>query len=285
VSSSYHNISVNREYLLASSYAIDLQNRSFKYGDGFFETIHANGLKAQFLADHFQRIQKAAQILYIDLPAYFSLAFFEQQISGLLSRNKLFQAARVKATFVRAGGGIYKPETNQTELLIEASYLGKGPYALNEQGVVLGVFDAMAKPIMPYLQIKSSNAQFYVLASLFASQHGFDDALLLSADGYLVEATSSNVFVVQGKQLFTPSLELGCVQGVMRKQILKLASELGYQVNANAFLKPADLLAMDEVFLTNAIQGISYVSGFENRRYFKKGSQKLMQSLNQLAFT
>lgn len=284
MTSEYAICSFNKHYLSESELPIGLQNRGFKYGDGFFETMHANGLKTQFLADHYQRIIKAAAILEMELPDFFSLEFFDRQISGLLSRNKLFQAARVKAVFVRAGAGLYKPEQNTAAVFIEAKFLGKGPYELPQQGFVLGIYDTIPKPKLPYLQVKSLNAQIYVLAALFAQKHSFNDVLLVSDNKYLIEATSSNLFAIRGNELFTPSLKLGPVEGIMRKQILEIASELSFQVNDDAFLLAEDLHQMDEIFLTNAVSGIRSVIGFQNRRYFKKKGQLLLDKLNQLAF-
>ncbi|MGE4287406.1 MAG: aminotransferase class IV [Salinivirgaceae bacterium] len=281
----YKICAFNKHYLAESELPIGLQNRAFRYGDGFFETMHANGLKTQFIADHYQRIVKAAATLEMHLPDYFSLDFFDKQISGLLSRNKLFQAARVKAVFVRGGAGLYLPDKNATDIFIEAKYLGKGPYEMLHQGLVLGVYNTFSKPNVPYLQIKSLNAQFYILASLYAQRHSFDDVLLVSADNFLIEATSSNMFAIRGNELFTPSLKLGPVEGVMRKQILKIASGLGFLVNDDALLMAEDLHQMDEIFLTNAVSGIRSVIGFQNRRYFKKKSQMLLERLNNQAFS
>jgi len=70
------------------------------------------------------------------------------------------------------------------------------------------------------------------------------------------------------------------VQGIMRKHIISIANELGYQVDDEALLLPQDLLLMDEVFLTNAIAGIKWVAGYKNRRYFKKNTIKLIEVLN-----
>jgi branched-chain amino acid aminotransferase len=285
MASEYTICAYNKHYLTESELPIGLQNRAFRYGDGFFETMHANGLKTQFIADHYQRIVKAAALLEMQLPDYFTLDFFDKQISGLLSRNKLFQAARVKAVFVRGGAGLYLPDNNSTDIFIEVKYLGKGPYELPQQGLVLGIYNAFSKPKVPYLQVKSLNAQIYILASLYAQRHSFDDVLLVSDDKFLIEATSSNLFAIKGNELFTPSLKLGPVEGIMRKQILKIASAAGFQVNDAAYLLAEDLHQMDEIFLTNAVSGIRSVIGFQNRRYFKKKSQLLLEKLNHQAFS
>ncbi len=283
--SRFNYISVDKDYFHVNDFRIELSNRAFMYGDGFFETMHANGLKVQFLHDHFLRIQKASQIVKLELPEYFTFNFLEQQISGLLSRNKLFQGARIRLIIYRKSSGYYIPDENGSQILIEASYLSKGTYALNAEGINLGIYSAIPKPLKGYWGIKSLNAQLYTLAGIYARENDFDDVCLVSDKGYIVEATSSNIFMVRDNQLLTPPLETGCVEGIMRKQIIDVSQTMGYKIDCEAYICPNDLFTMDEVFLTNAVSGVKYVGGYENRRYFKRVAGKLLNELNNIAFT
>jgi branched-chain amino acid aminotransferase len=280
--SRYNLISFNKEYISTKEFSLNLSNRAFRYGDGFFETMHANGLDVQFINDHFSRIEKAAKILKIELPEYFTLNFLKIQVAGLLRRNKLFQGVRIKLTIYRNGEGFYIPKSNKAEVVIEAHYLSKGAYELNEKGITVGIYNEIPKPICLVSSFKSINAQLYVLAGIYSQQNGFDDALLINDKGFLVEATSSNIFALKDKTLYTPSLDSGCVEGVMRKQVIRLASGMGFNVNDKADILPGDLIEMDELFLTNAIVGLKYVSGYKTRRYFKKASTKIISELNKL---
>ncbi|MBI9065889.1 MAG: aminotransferase class IV [Salinivirgaceae bacterium] len=284
MSSNYNLISFNKEYIPSDAFRIKTTNRAFRYGDGFFESMHANGLEVQFINDHFERILYAANCLDLELPEYFSLEFLKKQISGLLSRLKLFQGARVRLSIYRSGEGFYIPETNRADVLIEAAYLSKGFYELNISGITIDVYKDVPKQRTAYGAIKSINAMFYVLAGNYAKKNNLNDVLLVDAQEIIVEATSSNFFAIKGNELYTPSLELGCVHGIMRKQILNRATNMNYIIHENAILKESDLLLMDELFLTNAVVGIKYVSGFRNKRYFKRSAQKMVHALNQLAF-
>lgn len=280
----YHYISVNKDYVHADSFNLSTYNRAFRYGDGFFETMHANGMEVQFFNDHYNRIETALSALSLELPDYFSPDFLKKQIAGLLSRCKLFQAVRVKLTVFRSGKGLYFPENNTADFIIEALYLGKGPYELNKEGITIGVFKEYPKPNVKYLQFKSLNAQLYILAAVYAKKNALDDVLLINDQGFVVEATSSNFFAVREKVVYTPSLNTGCVNGIMRKQIIKVCNELAYEVKEIEKLTEADLLTMDELFLTNAVTGVKHVSGFEKRRYYNKNARKIVAALNNLAF-
>lgn len=280
----YQLISYNKEYIPTNNFKLDLNNRAFRYGDGFFETMHANGLKVQFIDEHYKRIIKATNILKIDLPEFFTLTFFTEQVSGLLRRSKLFQAVRVKLTIYRTGEGYYIPNSNSSDIIIEAHYLGKGSYIINTDGISIGIYGDMTKPKSIYSSIKSINSQFYIMAGIFAKENRFDDVLLLDNNGYIIEATSSNVFVVKDKTIITPPLSSGCVEGIMRNQIINIATNLNYNILFDN-ITPDDLLNVDEVFLTNAIVGVKYISGYKEKRFFKRTASKLIQELNNREFS
>jgi len=275
----YQLISINKDYIDIDSFKIELTNRAFRYGDGFFETMHANGLDVQFLKSHYKRIKNSAEILKLELPKYFNIDFLQKQIEGLLVRNKLFQGVRVRLYIYRNSDGLYIPDSKKCDILIEASYLSDGYYRLNKKGLNIGVYDDMPKPITLYSSIKSINAQFYILAGVYAKENNYDDVLLLNNDNYIVEATSSNVFIVKDNTIITPSLVSGCVNGIMRNQIIDMANTLGYNVIFNN-ISLDSLNNADEVFLTNAVSGVRYVSGYKDKRFMKKTSSKLIDRLN-----
>lgn len=279
----YNIVSYNKDYFPANSFKPELTNRAFKYGDGFFETMHANGMRIQFIGDHMERVYKACDVLKMVLPDFFSKDFLEKQVAGLLSRMKLFQGVRVRVTFIRAGQGLYTPQQNTCNILIEASYLSKGGYELNHQGLTIGLYKDHPYVKTPLSGFKSLNALPYILAANYAKAHGFDDVLLVDAGQNIVEATSSNFFAVKGTNLFTPSLQYGGVSGIMRKQILKIAPNIGLKVFETQ-IKPSEITNMDELFLTNVIAGIKFISGFSRKRYFKRTAKKLVVALNDRAF-
>jgi branched-chain amino acid aminotransferase len=121
-------------------------------------------------------------------------------------------------------------------------------------------------PIDALSGVKTLNAPRYVAAAIEARQSGWDDALLLNADGHVCEATSSNVFWWKGDQLCTPPLSDGPVTGTFRNLLLQLASVKGIP-QAQKSLSPGMLFGADEVFLTNAVQGIRPVRFFEEKEY------------------
>lgn len=103
--------------------------------------------------------------------------------------------------------------------------------------------------------MKSCNYQLHILALRDARGRGFDDALLVSSDGALIESTSANVFVVSGAELRTPSLDSGPLEGITRAEVLSIARELRVPVTC-ARLDASDVWTADEVFLTSSVREI-----------------------------
>jgi len=121
----------------------------------------------------------------------------------------------------------------------------------------------------------------FVMAGLFKAQNKLDEVILLNQNGFLCEASSSNLFVLYQNQLYTPALSEGCIEGVMRQVVMKLAGQNNIPVT-EAQINPEILYEADEVFLTNAGRGIQSVMGFGVRRYFNEVSKLLTDQLNKL---
>ncbi|NHB69570.1 aminotransferase class IV [Perlabentimonas gracilis] len=259
-------------------------NRSFLYGDGFFETIHAFGTEAKYLQHHLARIIKSAELLSMELPPFFKDDFLGKEITRLLNKNRIFDSARVRLTIFREQGGLYTPTRSTVGMLMFAETLQSNYYPLNSKGLVVDLYTDIRKPINILSPLKSCNAQLYVMAGLHKQRLGVDDCLLINDQNRVVEAISSNLFLVKGDKIITPSLGEGCVAGVMRQVVIDLAIRNGYKLNTNAAIEPEMLLNADELFLTNAVSGIKWIVGLRQKRYFGLVSRKLSDLLNEETF-
>ncbi|MNL41253.1 Branched-chain-amino-acid aminotransferase [compost metagenome] len=104
----------------------------------------------------------------------------------------------------------------------------------------------------------------------------------MNDEGYLVEGISSNLFLVKNGEFYTPALTEGCVAGVMRKVILEMGLHTGLKMH-EVKIKPEALRNADEIFLTNATQGIRWVVGFQEKRFFNSYSKMLTEMLNRFS--
>jgi Branched-chain amino acid aminotransferase/4-amino-4-deoxychorismate lyase len=275
---------VNGDFFDPDKPILKLQNRSFCYGDGLFETIHAYGTEPRHFTLHYKRLTKSMDLLGMIKPIYFEEEQLYELIVKLLNKMRIFSSARVRLSVFRKEGGYYTPETDNISFAIEATPLEVDKYQLNEKGLFIDLYTEYKKSINALANIKSANAIIYVLASRFKKNSNLGDCLLLNSNNNIIEATSSNIFLVKGKSLYTPSLEQGCVDGVMRKVIIDLAPSLGLEIKTNIAIDPTLLLHADEIFLTNAISGIRWVMGFNERRFFNNTAKKLTIALNATTF-
>lgn len=270
---------VNGKFYEVGALVLQSDNRGFNYGDGFFESIRVSNGKAPFIQLHWERLQRACKILGFEIANGFSLGTFNSYVVALARKNQE-PNCRVKFLGFRSGSGRYLPTNSELGWCMTTMELENSHYQLNKKG--LQVCESKSTTINPPPQstFKSTNALPYVLASIEAKKKGFDDCFLNDAEGFLAEATSSNLFIVRNNMLQTPDLSNGGVAGVMRNVVLAVASEFGFKAK-ESLLKFEDVLAADECFLTNATRGIQWVGAIDKKRFFKKAAEKLTDGINQ----
>ncbi|MCX7729007.1 MAG: aminotransferase class IV [Bacteroidia bacterium] len=261
----------NGEVITASQLvSIAFSNRAFKFGDSLFETIRYSNRNILFLSEHVLRLKLSMPFLKMKIPSFFSFEYFLNKISDLLYANDLQdKSARIRLTVFRKGSGQYYPESNEVDYLMEAEELPNKLYLMPSQGLAIDVFQDVVKPINRLANLKTGNALIYILAAINKDTLKLDDCLILNEKHNICEATSSNIFAVKNNMLLTPPLSEGCVSGIMRKQIQKLAENRKMLVIEKPF-NPHVLLDSDEVFITNTIQGIQWIRQFQSRIYEKK---------------
>jgi len=256
-------------------------NRAFKFGDGLFESMRMCQNRLQFAELHADRLQAGMQALKLEGYALFDTYFLKQKTAELTKKNKIQGNARFRITVYREGEGRYAPESNKAGYVLEALPLTSASYELNTKGLIVDVYDELTKPVNRLSNFKTLNALHYVMAGLFQKQYRLDEAVLLNQHGFLCETTSSNIFVVYDGQIYTPALSEGCVGGVMRSMIIRLA-KLHELPLVEAQINPEILNQAEEVFITNAVSGIRWVMGYGRKRYFNEVARDLNLKLNML---
>ena len=278
-----HQLCYNGTFYPETAALFTADNRAFRYGDSLFETIHCNGTQIQLFGEHMERLQLGMSHLRMEIPDNFSHTI-ETNIKSLITKNKSFLGTRIRLSVFRNSGGLYTPQTNRISFLIESSKLDSPNYYLNKKGLKIGLFDSYKKASNSLSGFKTGNSLPFILAGLHKTEMKWDDCLLLNERQNLVESVSSNLFIVKDGILYTPSLESGAMNGIMREQIIQIALKLGITVYDDCIMKPEQLIDADEIFLTNAIVGIRWVVAYEERRYFNRSAKVLIEELNKKAF-
>ena len=265
---------LNEENLIFSQF-----KRAVNFGDGFFETIRVVNGNEMYFEDHFKRIESGLNFLKIDYPTSFNFNLLKNEIHSLLKINNINGGGKIKIYFFRSGLGTYKPVTNKISYLIETNKLNANLYELNKKGYLVGIFDEYKKQINSLSSFKTSNSLLYVLASLFAEQNNLNDTLILNENNFIIESSNSNIFLLHNQKIITPPLISGCTIGIMRNVIFNLLKELNFEI-IERNITESDIEISDEIFLTNVVNGISWIGGFKQVRYYNNISKKLIDELN-----
>lgn len=271
----------NGEFKDAETPLFTGHNRLFRYGDGLFESMRMINGKLSFSKKHMQRLLTGVQLLQLRLPDNFVSNSLDAWAKKLWDENGCPTSARLRLSVFRNDGGYYAPVSNDASWHMELWPMEIDQYVMNEKGISVELYQDIRKPINKLATLKTSNAELYVLAALHAVSMNVDDAILINQNGNVIEATGSSLFAVKNGVLYTAPLSEGCVAGIMRSVIMEIA-----QTNRIAVyevpLPLSILLNSDEVFLSNAVNGLTWVGAYRQKRYFSKSTRKLNELLNKL---
>lgn len=256
---------------------IEADNRGFRYGDGLFETLKVEKEEIRFAADHFERLFRGLHLLAFEVPEYFTSSYLADQILELCKKNSHQKAARVRLMVFRGAGGLYDPVNHLPHYIIQTAAL---PFAsgLPADGLSLGIYTESRKIIDKFSHLKTNNYLPYLMAAIRAKQQGWNDCLVTNQNGSICDSTIANVFIIKGHTIITPSLNEGCIAGIMRKNLLLKLPSLGYEVR-EGLLSLEMVESADEVFLSNAVQGIRWVKHFNGITYNHKEITRIQDAL------
>lgn len=248
----------NEKILNIQDLSISILNRAFLYGDGIFETLVIQNGAIYYLHDHLERIMRGLQAFSILKPHFLDFTFLYKKISELASKNMIGRVCRVRINLWRKEGGLYTPTLNDCELLITMAPAYDQPLVKKNAFI----FDGIKKSFSSISPFKTLNAAPYVLASLEKQKLQSDDMILLDTNNHISECTASNLFFVKGKKVFTPSLGCACIEGIIRKRILKVAMIQSIPVETGEY--PVNDIYEAEFVFTCNVSGIIPLHRIEN---------------------
>ncbi|MFM7668577.1 MAG: aminotransferase class IV [Bacteroidota bacterium] len=259
---------------------INFGNRGHLYGDGVFESIRVVNGKAINVENHLIRLVEGAKALKMQVSDSITKEFLEQKIAELIHKSQLKEGAKCRVSLDRSPGGAYLPATNDSQLYIDIQPLAKNFYELNSFGIEMDIYLDLKLEKSILSKFKTKNGLKYVMAALTAQEKGLGDVFMTNDKGQVIETSNSNIFVVHNGVLYTPGIEDGCIAGTMRMQIINLALANNIKVYECPIM-PQNLLSADEIFLTNAIQGVRWVGGFRTKKYENTMSRRFVVLLNE----
>lgn len=264
------HIWVDGRLALASGLHLSAFDRGFQLGDGVFETLRARRGHPTELPEHTARLRRSADGLGIDLPADLADRL-AAAIRELLAAEDLAGAdgdASIRVTVSRGAitqRGLLPPEPHAPATIVVQAWAVVPPHPeLLARGLHV-IASAVRRDVeSPLASLKTTSRAEYVYARLEAQRAGADDALFLTTDGYLSEATTANLFVVRRDELATPSLACAVLPGTTRGWLLRWAVAAGL-IPHEALLTTRDLVEADEAFVSSSVAGILPLTRFEGQ--------------------
>ncbi|PAB58044.1 aminotransferase class IV [Anaeromicrobium sediminis] len=225
---------------------------AYQYGYGLFETIKVESSKLLFLDDHIERLASSAT--QINMPV--------EPLKNLKNRAYLY----IKENNIKNGilKIMYIKDTNYK---VEFLYR-ENPYSqhLYEKGFKINFSDSKRNPYSNMVYLKTNNYLENILEKNNSKSLGFHEPLFLNVHNHISEGATSNIFFVKNNIVYTPSINCGLLNGIIRKNLIKFCKQNNIQLIEGEFSKEF-LLDCDEVFVTNSILEIMPVSMIENNSF------------------
>jgi branched-chain amino acid aminotransferase len=224
------------------------------YGSGVFEGIRAyeteKGSAVFRLTDHLKRFDNSARLLGMDLGH--SVDELRQACHDVIAANGLPECYLRPIAFYGYGELGVSAVGNPVDVVIMSwpwgAYLG-------EEGLKSGIrakissWQRIGPNVIPHAAKATGVYLNSMLAVMEANRAGYDEAILLTAEGYVADGSGENVFIVKNGELFTPDLSTSILPGITRDTVIQIAQDLGYTVHEKSLIR-SDLYLADEAFMT-----------------------------------
>lgn len=249
------------------------------------QSLFASGNRIPFLKPWLELLGQRFGSVGWHLPDEFRLPDFGIQLEKLLNRNRLFKGSWIHLLII--------PVFPSTELdcspafrcigLTEESEFDYFP--LNQKGLSIGISEKYHNTADPFISSMVRSPLRNLLIRQEAATSGWDEIILTDQNGYLSETLGSNIFIKSKDQILTPSPDNHCFPRIITGIVKGLISRTGCDLVVSDRLKKQDLVKADEVFLTDDLNGIRWILGYEKKRFYRKISNILHEEFTEMIRT
>ncbi|ADG13699.1 branched-chain-amino-acid transaminase [Methanocaldococcus infernus] len=254
-------IYLNGKFVPKEEAKVSVFDHGLLYGDGVFEGIRAYDGNVFMLKEHIDRLYDSAKSICLDIPLT-----KEEMIDVVLETLRVnnLKDAYIRLVVTRGEGdlGLDPRKCKEPSIICIAIPM---PPLLGEEGI-RAITVSVRRPPIDVLNpaVKSLNYLNSVLAKILANYANVDEALLLDKEGYVVEGTGDNIFVVKNGVLKTSPPYLSILKGITRDVVIKLAKEEGIEVREEP-ITLHDLYTADELFITGTAAEIVPIFEIDGR--------------------
>jgi branched-chain amino acid aminotransferase len=232
---------------------IHVGSHGLHYGSGVFEGIRAyetpKGTSVFRLSDHLQRLVNSARLLYMDLP--YTVDELRTACGELIAANGLPECYLRPIAFYGYGELGVSARGNPIDVVIMSwpwgTYLGADGLK-NGIRAKISSWQRVGPNVIPHTAKATGIYLNSMLAVTEANRAGYDEAILLTADGFVADGSGENVFVVRDGEIWTPGLSTSILPGITRDTVIQIAQDLGYRVVEKNLIR-SDLFLADEAFM------------------------------------
>ena len=238
------------------------------YGSGVFEGIRsyetAAGPAVFRLTDHLKRLYNSARLLHMELP--YTVEELRAASHEVIGAHGLAECYLRPIAFYGYGELGVHPGTNPVDVAIMSwpwgAYLGEEALT---QGIRAKVssWKRVGPNTIPHVSKATGIYLNSMLAVIEATQGGYDEAILLTDDGYVADGSGENVFLVKDEILSTPDLSASILPGITRHTVMEIAGALGYAVHERTIIR-SDLHLADEVFMCGTAAEVTPVRSIDD---------------------
>jgi branched-chain amino acid aminotransferase len=238
------------------------------YGSGVFEGIRCyetpRGPAVFRLTDHMKRLEMSARLIYMTLPH--SVEELIGATHELLSANGLPACYVRPIAFYGYGTLGVPPRDNPVYVAIMSwpwgTYLGADAL---EKGIraKISTWRRVGPNTIPHAAKATGVYLNSMLAVMEANRAGYEEALLLTEDGYVGDGSGENIFVVKDGVITTPDLSASILQGVTRLAVIRIARDLGYELREKPLIR-TDLYMADELFMTGTAAEVTPIRSVDD---------------------
>jgi len=245
---------MNGELIDWADAKVHVGTHGLHYGSGVFEGIRAyetaKGSAVFRLTDHLRRFENSARLLNMQLP--FTAAELHAACTDLIRSNGVGECYLRPIAFYGYGELGVSATGNPIDVVVMSwpwgAYLGAEGLA-NGIRAKISTWARVGPNVIPHVAKATGIYLNSMLAVMEANRAGYDEAILLTQDGFIADGSGENVFVVKDGTIYTPDLSASILPGITRDTIIQIAQDLGYTVVEKQLIR-TDLYLADEVFMT-----------------------------------
>jgi branched-chain amino acid aminotransferase len=260
---------MNGELVDWSDARIHVGSHGLHYGSGVFEGIRCyeteKGPAVFRLQDHLQRLLDSAKVLFMDLP--YSIAELRAATHELVAANGLPSCYIRPIAFFGYGELGVAAAGNPVDVAIISfpwgAYLGEDGQKTGISAMISS-WERVGPNVIPHVAKATGIYLNSMLATTEARRAGYDEAIMLTRDGYVADGPGENIFVVKNGRLLTPPLSMSILPGITRDTIVNIARDLGYPVEETLLIR-TDLYLADEVFMVGTATEVAPIRAVDGR--------------------